>query len=63
MMARDAQAARDATTLHDLVYPEGHLQERLYSFLPLLAQYGPSLVGDLLGQVKTECPDHQFAVV
>jgi bacillithiol biosynthesis cysteine-adding enzyme BshC len=63
MLAKDAQAARDADSLHGLVFPENHLQERLYSFIPLIAKFGPDLAERLYDHVRIECPDHQFAVV
>jgi uncharacterized protein YllA (UPF0747 family) len=63
MLAKDEQARRDSVSLHGLVFPENHLQERLYSFLPLMAKFGPDLVAEIYTHVKTECPDHQFAVV
>ena len=59
MLARDQQAARDAQALSGLVFPERHLQERLYSIVPFLARFGPSLIGELYDQVHVECPDHQ----
>jgi bacillithiol biosynthesis cysteine-adding enzyme BshC len=63
IMARDAQATRDAASLSGLVFPESHLQERLYSILPLIAKFGPGLVDEIYDSVRIECPDHQFAVV
>lgn len=63
ILAKDAQAQRDAASLSGLVYPEGHLQERLYSIVPFLAQFGPGLIGEIYDQVRVECPDHQFSVV
>ena len=60
MMARDEQAARDAHALYSLVFPERHLQERLYSIVPFLAKFGPGLIRELYDQVHVECPDHQF---
>ena len=63
IMAKDQQARRDATSLHGLVFPENHLQERLYSFIPLVAKFGPDLIQQIYEQVRVECPDHQFAVV
>ena len=63
ILAKDEQAQRDAASLHGLVFPENHLQERLYSFIPLLAKFGPDLVDRIYDQVRVECPDHQFAVV
>ena len=63
IMARDAQAIRDASSLNGLVYPEKHLQERLYSIVPFIAKFGPGLVDELYSAVRIECPDHQFVVV
>jgi bacillithiol biosynthesis cysteine-adding enzyme BshC len=63
ILAKDAQAQRDAKALSGLVYPDGHLQERLYSIVPFLAKYGPGLIDEIYSQVRVECPDHQFAVL
>jgi bacillithiol synthase len=62
-MARDARVARDAAHLCGLVYPQRHLQERLYSILPFLAKHGTGLIGELYECLRLECPDHQVAVV
>jgi bacillithiol biosynthesis cysteine-adding enzyme BshC len=62
-MARDARVARDAAYLSGLVYPQRHLQERLYSILPFLAKHGTGLIGDLYECLNLGCPDHQLAVV
>lgn len=63
IMARDQQAVRDARSLNGLVFPEKHLQERLYSIIPFIAKFGPGVVDELYGAVRIECPDHQFVVV
>jgi len=63
IMVRDEQATRDALSLGGLVFPEKHLQERLYSIVPFIAKFGPGLIDELYGAVQIECPDHQFAVV
>jgi bacillithiol synthase len=60
---RDARAARDATYLYGLIYPERHLQERLYSILPFLAKHGTDLAGRLYDAVDLYCPDHRLVVV
>jgi bacillithiol biosynthesis cysteine-adding enzyme BshC len=62
-MARDARVARDAAWLSGLVYPQRHLQERLYSILPFLAKHGTGLIDDLYECLNLGCPDHQLAVV
>jgi bacillithiol synthase len=63
IMAKDQQAVRDARSLNGLVFPEKHLQERLYSIIPFIAKFGPGLVDELYGAVRLECPDHQFVTV
>lgn len=63
MMAKDEQTRTHAAALHNLVFPENHLQERLYSIVPFLAKYGPGMIADLCEHVQFECPDHQFAIV
>jgi len=63
IMARDEQAIRDARSLNGLVFPEKHLQERLYSIVPFIAKFGPGLVDELYTAVRIDCPDHQFVVV
>jgi bacillithiol biosynthesis cysteine-adding enzyme BshC len=63
ILMRDAQAGRDAQSLSGLIFPEKHLQERLYSIVPFLAKYGPSLIGEIESAVRIDCPDHQCMVV
>jgi uncharacterized protein YllA (UPF0747 family) len=59
-LARDARAVRDARSLHGLIYPEGHLQERLYSILPFLARHGLSLTARIHEAIELDCPDHRI---
>lgn len=47
IMARDAQAASDAKSLSGLIFPEKHLQERLYSIVPFLAKFGPGVIAEV----------------
>jgi bacillithiol synthase len=61
-LARDARAARDAASLYGLIYPERHLQERLYSILPFLAQHGLDLIPRIYDSIQLDCPDHQILV-
>jgi bacillithiol biosynthesis cysteine-adding enzyme BshC len=63
IMARDEQATRDTRSLNGLVFPEKHLQERMYSIVPFIAKFGPGLVDELYTAVRIDCPDHQFVVV
>jgi bacillithiol biosynthesis cysteine-adding enzyme BshC len=62
IMARDAQAASDAKSMSGLVFPEKHLQERLYSIVPFLAKFGLGLIGDIYAKVDTGNPDHRLLV-
>jgi bacillithiol biosynthesis cysteine-adding enzyme BshC len=62
-MRRDEHAARDAASLYGLIYPERHLQERLYSMLPFLAQHGMDLTGSIYQAIELECSDHRVMVV
>lgn len=61
-LRRDARAARDAASLCGLIYPEHHLQERLYSILPFLGKHGLDLPAKLY-EVDLACPDHRIAVL
>jgi uncharacterized protein YllA (UPF0747 family) len=58
-LARDARAMRDAASLYGLVYPEKHLQERLYSILPFLAEHGLELIPRIYDAIQIDCPDHK----
>jgi bacillithiol biosynthesis cysteine-adding enzyme BshC len=58
ILQRDEEARADAAYLYGTLYPEKHLQERLYSILPFLAQHGPDLLDRLYAQVHLDCPDH-----
>lgn len=57
-LRRDARAASEAAYLNELLFPEKHLQERLYTILPFLARHGFGLVGTIRENVRLECPDH-----
>lgn len=62
-LRRDARADRDAASLYGLIYPERHLQERLYSILPFLAKHGLDLISRLYGDIQLDCPDHRLVIV
>jgi bacillithiol biosynthesis cysteine-adding enzyme BshC len=63
ILHRDEVATRDTASLNGLLYPHKHLQERLYSILPLLAQHGPDLASRMYEHVELDCPDHQLVTV
>jgi len=61
-LRRDARAARDARSLNGLIYPERHLQERIYSFLPLLAKHGMDLAARVYEAIEPCGGEHQVLV-
>jgi len=63
ILLRDEMSTRNAASLSGLIYPHKHLQERLYSILPLLAEYGPDLASRMYEHVQLDCPDHQVVTV
>jgi bacillithiol biosynthesis cysteine-adding enzyme BshC len=63
MLARDARAAGHAASLYGLIYPQRHLQERLYSILPFLASHGLGLIDQIFENVHLDCPEHQLLVI
>jgi bacillithiol biosynthesis cysteine-adding enzyme BshC len=62
ILRRDQRAAREARSLYDLIYPERHLQERLYSILPFLAKHGLGLIDRIESKIPLACPDHRLLV-
>ncbi len=62
-LARDERARRDAASLYGLIYPERHLQERLYSILPFVAEHGPGIVGEVYEALEPMSTDHRVLVV
>ncbi|MCW5966114.1 MAG: bacillithiol biosynthesis cysteine-adding enzyme BshC [Bryobacterales bacterium] len=60
---REERVSEDAAYLRGLVFPEKHLQERLYSILPFLAVHGMGLIDTVAAQVHENCPDHHVLVV
>jgi bacillithiol biosynthesis cysteine-adding enzyme BshC len=62
-MRRDERASRDASYLCNLIYPNKHLQERLYSIVPFLAKHGLDLVDRIYENIQLDCPDHRLLTV
>ena len=62
-MRRDERGRHDATSLYGLIFPERHLQERLYSILPFLAKHGPDLTDHVYESIELDCPDHRLMIV
>ncbi len=63
ILQRDAKAAYDAASLYGLIYPHKHLQERLYSIVPLIAKHGMGLIDRIYENIHLDCPDHQLLAV
>jgi bacillithiol synthase len=59
-LRRDARAAESAAYLFHLVFPERHLQERLYSILPFLAKHGLELIDHVYEAIQPDCVDHRL---
>jgi bacillithiol biosynthesis cysteine-adding enzyme BshC len=59
-LLRDERATADTAALSNLIFPHKHLQERLYSILPFLAQHGPELVDAIYDNIHPDCPDHKL---
>jgi hypothetical protein len=62
-LLRNERACQEAAYLAGLVYPEKHLQERLYSILPFLARHGMDLASRLEEDIKPDCMDHRLIVL
>ncbi|MEN6533887.1 MAG: bacillithiol biosynthesis cysteine-adding enzyme BshC [Bryobacteraceae bacterium] len=62
-LRRDERARSEATFLNGLIYPEKHLQERLYSILPFLAKHGFDIVGRIYENIAVDGADHQILVL
>jgi len=62
-LRRDARASADAAYLGGLLYPQRHLQERLYSILPFMAQHGMDLAERIHEMVLLDCPDHRVVTL
>ena len=57
-LRRDTRAASEAAWLTGSIYPDAHLQERHYTILPFLAEYGTGLITGLSEHIHLDCPDH-----
>jgi bacillithiol biosynthesis cysteine-adding enzyme BshC len=62
-LRRDERASRDGSYLCGLIYPEKHLQERLYTIVPFLARHGLDLVDRIYENIQLDCPDHRLMIV
>jgi hypothetical protein len=60
---RNQRAGEEASYMSGLIFPEKHLQERLYSILPFVARHGLEFIDTLYEHVHLDCPDHKVLVV
>jgi bacillithiol biosynthesis cysteine-adding enzyme BshC len=60
---RDQRAQAEAAYLFNLVYPNRHLQERVYTILPFLARHGLELIDRLRESTGVSCRDHHLVTV
>jgi uncharacterized protein YllA (UPF0747 family) len=60
---RDERAVLAAGRLSNVIYPHQHLQERMYTILPFLAQHGTGLISRLYEATQLSCPDHMVRAV
>jgi uncharacterized protein YllA (UPF0747 family) len=58
-LRRDSRAESDAAYLANLIYPERHPQERMFSVMSFLARYGDGFVESVRAAVRPSCLDHQ----
>jgi len=61
-LRRNQRASEEAGYMSGLIFPEKHLQERLYSILPFVATHGLELMDTLYEHVHLDCPDHKVLV-
>jgi len=61
-LRRNQRASEEAGYMSGLIFPEKHLQERLYSILPFVAKHGLALMDTLYEHVHLDCPDHKVLV-
>jgi bacillithiol biosynthesis cysteine-adding enzyme BshC len=57
-LRRNQQVEEGAAHLAGLIFPERHLQERVYSLVPFLAKHGLELLDTLYEHTYRGCPDH-----
>ncbi len=62
-LRRDERARSEAAFLNGLIYPEKHLQERLYSILPFLAKHGFDIIGRIYENMAVDGADHRILVL
>ena len=59
-LRRDERAAAEAQYLSNQLFPAEHLQERFFSILPFLAQYGMDFIDRIVDHSCLDCVDHHI---
>lgn len=62
-LLRSDRAGHDVAALTHLLFPRHRLQERLYSGLVQVAQFGPDLAQRIYQEMKLDCADHRVLVM
>ncbi|RPI20994.1 MAG: bacillithiol biosynthesis BshC, partial [Acidobacteria bacterium] len=60
---QSSDLARHVSFLHNSIYPEQMLQERLINFNHFLILEGPGLVNEILRSIQPFCKEHQILYV
>lgn len=62
-LRRDQRASAEAFHLSNMLFPEEHLQERFFSILPFVAQYGTGVIDHIVQHSCIDCVDHHVLPV
>jgi bacillithiol biosynthesis cysteine-adding enzyme BshC len=62
-LRRDERSRAEAQHLANMLYPEGHFQERFFSILPFVAQYGTGIIDQIVQYSCIDCVDHHVLPV
>jgi len=63
MLRKNEQATRQAAHISHRLAPHGHLQERHYSLLALLSDYGLDFIPTILDNIHQGCHDHHVLLL
>ncbi len=63
MLRKDEQAQRQAAHISHRLAPHGHLQERHYSLLAMLSDYGLGFIPTILTNIHDGCFDHHVLLL
>lgn len=63
MLRKNEQAQRQAAHISHRLAPHGHLQERHYSLLAMLSDYGLDFIPTILNNIHPGCHDHHVLLL